>query len=241
VSLYLPQSSSDISGQELFRTLGIDVEVEYNDQAVATEKLRKGEVAAMARLVAAPTPSFNDIKPDEGIHFIPIHADNLTGGFSGRYGKVLKTFLPVQLKSEHYPNLIPKGETVPTVASSVVLAVYGWPENSPRYGRVAKFVQAFFENFDKLRDPKRNAKWQETNLAAEVPGWIRFKPAQQWLDGKRQRHENVVADTGSDPTSNPFDEFLEQYKRKAGKKLSDADVQDLKRAFAKWRTEKDVK
>lgn len=188
VSLYLPLSSSAISGQELFKTLGIDVEVVYNDQAAATEKLKRGEIAAMSRLVAAPTTeSFKDIKPEDGIHFIPIHADNITGGFSGRFSKVLKTFLPGQLKSEHYPNLIPNGEVVPTVASSVVLAVYAWPENTQRYSRVAKFVNAFFDNFDKLKDKKRNPKWQETNLAAEVRGWTRFKAAQQWLDSKRQQ------------------------------------------------------
>ena len=238
VSLYLPLSSSAISGEKLFKTLGIDVEIVYNDQAVATEKLRNGEIAAMTRLVAAPTPSFKDIKPEEGIHFIPINADNLPGGFSGPFGKVLKEFLPAQLKSEDYPNLIPAGETVPTVASSVVLAVYAWPENSQRYRRVANFVNAFFDNFDKLKDPKRNAKWQGTNLAAEVPGWIRFKAAQEWLDGKRREQNLVPAASGDQSITLAFEQFLEEYNNKNGRKLNEAEIERLKRMFNKWRSER---
>jgi hypothetical protein len=102
------------------------------------------------------------------MHFIPVNADSIPGGFAGPFGKLLKSFLPVELRSEDYPNLIPPGESVPTVASGVVLAAYAWPENTERYNRVAKFVHAFFNSLDQLKDKKRHPKWAQINLAAEA-------------------------------------------------------------------------
>jgi uncharacterized protein len=240
VSLYTPLSSSDISGRTLFKILGIDVEVVSLDQAAATEKLRSGEIAAMGRLTGAPTTSFNDIKPDEGMHFIPVNADSIPGGFAGPFGKLLKSFLPVELRSEDYPNLIPLGESVPTVASGVVLAAYAWPENTERYNRVAKFVHAFFNSLDQLKDKKRHPKWAQINLAAEVPGWTRFKPAQEWLDGKRREFNDQSQTSSTDNAV--FGQFLADYRKKAGgpgpKEVSEAEIAHLKRLFDKWLVER---
>lgn len=240
VSLYTPLSSSDISGRFLFKTLGINVEVVSLDQAAATEKLRSGEIAAMGRLTGAPTTSFSDIKPDEGMHFIPVSADNIPGGFEGPFGKLLKSFLPVELRAEDYPNLIPPGQSVTTVASGVVLAAYAWPENTERYNRVAKFVHAFFNNLEQLKDKKRHPKWAQINLAAEVPGWTRFKPAQEWLDGKRREFNEQAQTSSVDKVV--FGQFLAEYKKKAGgsgsKELSEAEVAKLKRLFDEWLAER---
>jgi hypothetical protein len=51
---------------------------------------------------------------------------------------------------------------------------------------VARFVDAFFSKFDQFQQPPRHPKWREVNLTAEVPGWTRFQPAQDWL--VRQNH-----------------------------------------------------
>lgn len=244
VSLYLQDSSVAMVGRELFRMLNIDVEIVYDDQAIANEKLKRGEIAATARLVAAPTNAFADIKPEDGIHFIPIDADSFAGGFSGKFGELLKIFVPGRLKAEHYPNLIPKGETVSTISNGVVLAVYAWPEGSQRYNRVAKFVNAFFENFEKFKDKKRNPNWQQTNLAAAVPGWTRFKAAQQWLDGKRLQASNVSetateAPTATVPPANALDSFIEEYSRTTGRQLTETDINNLKQLIIKRRKEKE--
>ena len=60
--------------------------------------------------------------------------------------------------------------------------MFNWPERSERYRRVQRFVDAFFSRFDEFSLPGRHPKWKEVNLAADVPGWQRFKPAQDWLD-----------------------------------------------------------
>jgi hypothetical protein len=182
----------------------------------------------------APVEAFSGIKPEDGLHFVPIDPASLAPVERQRFSTVLKTYLPAKLRAEDYPALIPEGETVATVASSVVLAVYAWPEGTDRYRRVEKFVRAFFENFDKLKAPQRHPKWQATNLAAEVPGWTRFKPAQQWLEGKRVEIAAEVKRT--DPVVAGFQEFLAAYRaRNPRANLSEAQAKALFSEFVKWR------
>ena len=45
--------------------------------------------------------------------------------------------------------------------------------------------------------------WKEINIAAEVPGWKRFKPAQEWLDKWKTSERNATADVRL-----AFNEFL---------------------------------
>jgi TRAP-type uncharacterized transport system substrate-binding protein len=235
VNFYTRLSSADISGRSLFKLLGVDVEVLNLDQPVATAKLKSGEIDAVLRLAGAPVEAFAGIKPEDGLHFVPIDPSSLSEAERKRFGAVFKSYLPAKLRAEDYPALIPAGQTVATVASSVVLAVYAWPEGSDRYRRVAKFVEAFFENFDKLKEKTRHPKWQSTNLAADVPGWTRFKAAQQWLDGKRT--ELAATMDKRDPLANAFRAFLDSYKKKhPGVALSAPQANALWQQFIKWRS-----
>ena len=105
---------------------------------------------------------------------------------------------------------------------------------------MAKFVNAFFNSLDQLKDKKRHPKWAQINVAAEVPGWTRFKPAQEWLDGKR-REFNDQSQTSSIDNA-VFGQFLADYKKKAGgpgpKEVSEAEIAHLKRLFDKWLAER---
>jgi hypothetical protein len=77
---------------------------------------------------------------------------------------------------------------VPTIANRALLVAYAWPENSDRYRKLAKFVREFFGKIDQFNSGARHPKWREINLAAEVPGWTRFKPAAEWLaEHQRER------------------------------------------------------
>ncbi|MET0531909.1 MAG: hypothetical protein ABW003_26855, partial [Microvirga sp.] len=87
---------------------------------------------------------------------------------------------------------------------SSILAVYNWPEKTERYNKVARFVDVFFSKLPEFQKPPRHPKWVEVNLAASVPGWRRFKAAQEWLD-------RAGATTGSAQSSgdrSAFDSFL---------------------------------
>jgi uncharacterized protein len=146
-----------------------------------------------------------------------------------RFTNLMELYIPTALTHEQYPQLIPDSETVPTIASSVVLAVYAWPEDSDDYQRVAEFVRVFFDNIGQFLDPSRHPKWREINLAATVPGWLRFKPAQEWLDTNKPSLRSV------DNMKHQFEMFVQQHQSTSGKRaLTNAEEEALYERFLSW-------
>ncbi len=114
-----------------------------------------------------------------------------------------------------------------TLAVGSVLAVFNWPENSDRYRRVERFVNAFFSRFDEFMLPGRHPKWKEVSLTAEVPGWERSKPAQDWLKAGRS------GPSAGRPAD--FNAFMES----RGLMVSSAERERLFREFLTWQRERD--
>jgi uncharacterized protein len=197
--------------------LKTEVEPVYDDQALALDKLRRGEIAALVYVTGKPASLFRDIKPEEGLHFLALPLD----------AGLLDTYLPSQLGHGDYPALVPEGAAVDTVAVGAVMAVYNWAPRTDRYAKVARFVDAFFEKFPALLEPSRHPKWKEVNLAAEVPDWTRFPAADEWL--KR----SVSVTSGSDPLARDFMTFIDQSGRSMTK-ASLADREALFREFLRW-------
>src|SRR6202000_446563 len=114
-----------------------------------------------------------------------------------------------------YPNLVAEGAAVPTIANRALLVSYAWPENSEKYKKIAKFVDAFFSKIDQFNNSSRHPKWREVNLAAEMPGWVRYKPAADWLASHRNQAVSTVSDSSSGPSSSElrvaFDKFIQTY------------------------------
>ncbi|KAA0585926.1 TRAP transporter TAXI family solute receptor [Azospirillum lipoferum] len=200
VNVDVQGSGTAMTASLVFDMLGIKVEPQANDQALALEKLRKGEIAAMAYVAGKPTRLFRDLKAGDGLHFLSIPMS----------GALLDTYLPSRLTSADYEGLIKPGEQVDTVAVGAVMAVYGWERDLERHRKVARFVDAFFSKFDEFLKPPRHPKWKEVNLAADVPGWTRFEPAEQWL-----RQASMGTSMGKEPQSaavkkEEFRSFVEQ-------------------------------
>lgn len=168
-------SGTFMTATTVFDSLGIDVEPTHYDQALALEKLKAGEIAALVYVAGKPARLFADVAGDAGLHFVPIPPNPA----------LLETYLPGRLAHEDYPMLIGDGQAVPTIAVGAVMAVYNWDPQHPRYDKAATFVRAFFDNIDAFRQPPRHPKWQDVNLGAEVPGWQRFPPAEDWLNTHR--------------------------------------------------------
>jgi hypothetical protein len=138
------------------------------------------------------------------------------------YDKRLRDmYLPTTLTSEDYPNLLPQGEQVDTVATSVLLTAFNWPANSERYARVAKFVNAFFSKIDEFQKPPRHPKWRESSISIVVPGWTRFKAAQDWLDANNARNM----------TQADFVQFME---RTGKSNVAPQEMDRLYREFLEW-------
>ncbi len=217
VNFDVSNSGTAMTASLIFERLKTPIEPVYNDQALALDKLRRGEIAALVYVAGKPAPLFRDVRAEEGLHLLALPLDPA----------LLETYLPSQISHADYPTLVPEGDTVDTVAVGAVMAVYNWAPGSDRYRKVARFVDAFFEQFPALLEPSRHPKWKEVNLAAQVPDWTRFGPAENWL------RRSMVATGGSSPLQRDFMAFLDQSGR-AGSSGSAADREALFQEFVRW-------
>jgi TRAP-type uncharacterized transport system substrate-binding protein len=160
------------SGPLIFSRLGIDVEKTFIPHQVALEQMRKGEMAAVLFITSKPVDAFVRGRWEPGFKFLPVNYES----------KFEDYYLPAVLEASEYPNLIKQGERVSTIAVPTVLVAFNWPVRSNRYQRVARFVDYLFSRIDRLQAPGFDPKWKSINLAATVPGLVRFSAAQEWLD-----------------------------------------------------------
>ena len=206
-------SGTDYTGRAMFRGLGIAVDAVNVDQPTAFEMLRKGEVEAVVSVAAKPVSVVAGFDPSDRFHLVKTpYPDALS-----------EAYVPATLTSTDYPKLAKGGEPVETLAVGSILGVYNHPKGSERYNKLTRFVEAFFTQFDKFLAPQRHPKWREVNLAATVPGWTRFRPAQDWLDRHRQQEVASASD---------LDRFLDEQPPSLA-----ADKEQVYQAYLKWRQE----
>jgi TRAP-type uncharacterized transport system substrate-binding protein len=193
------------------------------DDARSIQKIIDGEADAYIVSTGKVFPLARNMIKNENraLHLVPIPYDR----------RLQDLYLPTTLSSEEYPNLLSPGETIETLAASQLLVAYDWPENSERYKKVARFVDAFFSKIDEFKKPPRHPKWSESSIVAAIPGWQRFKAADDWLvahnmapmkqsDGDEKLNfqkfltDNRIQD-GSDPAKREalFRQFQEWQKR----------------------------
>jgi TRAP-type uncharacterized transport system substrate-binding protein len=210
VSFNLKDSQTEVTSEIIFDLLKIDVQRLNYDNDTALKKLRDGEISAMIILSGAPQAAVIKVRKEDGVHLLSLDERSLP---NHDLHPVFAKYLPVDLTHEQYPALIPDGGSVPTVGIRSLLVTYSWPENSVRYNKIAKFVREFFGKIDQFHDGSRHPKWEEISLAAEMPGWTRFKPAADWLT----EHRAVALRPA-------FDQFVQNYTTSSGQKgISDRD------------------
>jgi TRAP-type uncharacterized transport system substrate-binding protein len=143
------------------------------DDTRSIQKIIDGEADAYFASTGKVFPLARNMIKNENraLHLVPIPYDR----------RLQDLYLPTTLSSEEYPNLLSPGETIDTLAASQLLVAYDWPENSERYKKVARFVDAFFSKIDEFQKPPRHPKWSESSIVAAIPGWQRFKAADDWL------------------------------------------------------------
>jgi TRAP-type uncharacterized transport system substrate-binding protein len=208
VNFNLKDSQTEVTAERLFGMLNLPVEKSYYDNDEAIRRLIAGELSAMIIVTGAPQAALAKLKKEDGLHLLPLDQQSMPG-FD--LGPVLAEYLPAQLTSKTYPNLIAEGTAVPTLANRAILVAYAWPENSDRYRKVAKFVNEFFNKIDQFHTASRHPKWNEINLWADIPGWTRFKPAADWL-AAHQKLARAGINPGEEPANaqQAFNKFLAQ-------------------------------
>ena len=190
-------SGTDLTASTLLGLAHVTPNIVHDSPSVALDRLRRSEIAAMFVVGGKPIPMLQAIEPGTGLHFlsIPLNA------------QLLDTYLPTSLDHQHYPNLVPDGPAIDSVAVSAVLLVMSAPSDSLRAKRVNRFVDALFDRFDELRQPGFHPKWQEVNLSAQLQGWTRYPEAQKDLVRQEQKPAGADARTA-------FDAYLHQSGRK---------------------------
>ncbi len=223
VNFNLKDSQTEVSADFIFNKLKIDVVRSNYDNDEAIQKVKNGELAAMIILTGAPQAALAKLKAEDGVHFLALEKDQLP---NYDLKPIFDYYLPAELTHEMYPALIPQGTTVPTIANRALLTAYAWPESSPRYKKLTKFVRTFFGKIDQFHDPARHPKWKEVSLSADIPGWTRFKPAADWL----AEHRNVMA---QQVQQRDFNSFLSAADKAAPRSQSEREA--LFREFLQWR------
>lgn len=170
VSFHTPGAGTSVSAPILFQRLGIKVEPVYVNNAIAMEMMKSGEVAGLVNSGAKPVDLFTKFKNDYGYKLLSIPFD-----------KFDDLYVPSVLTAEDYPGYIAPGEKVETLGVPVVLAVYNWPAGSDRARRIQRFVDYFVDRFDGFQKPPYHPAWRSINLAAKVPGWVRYWVAEEKL------------------------------------------------------------
>src|SRR6266436_273709 len=190
VSLGTKGGSATTTGPIVFERLGVHPELVYVNNTIALEKMKAGEIAAIVSTGGKPNDLFVKLKPEPGFHFLPIE-----------FGpKLADYYLPCPLSHDDYPQLIPAGQMVDTLCMSAVLAVYNFPKGSDRARRLERFIQYYFERFDKLLQPSFHPKWRDVNLAAKVPGWNRYWLAADKLAAMQKEVAPTEATQNRDPS-----------------------------------------
>jgi uncharacterized protein len=167
VNFGLHDSETYTTATAVFKTFEIEPDVTNLPHPLALDKLRRGEISALVYVATKPSRLFQDIRPDENLHFLPVTSD------------LLSNYTTTTINSNDYPELVSKDAPVKTVAVGTVLLAYNWPTKSERYQRVNRFVQAFLSHLNEIK--ARRPKWQDFDISSSVSGWTRFPAAEQWL------------------------------------------------------------
>jgi uncharacterized protein len=225
VSVDVGRAGTVITATRLFDLLGIPVSAVNDDPHEALEKLRNGEVAAVALVAGKPTPLFCDLIGESGLHFLSIPLDP----------PVSAGYVPARLTAADYPGLIPYNQPVNTVTVGTVLAVSNLQAGSERYRNVANFVEAFFSRVQSLLQPGRHPKWHEVDITGGLPGWRRFPAAAQWL----QHNARVVTVPKVEELKANFARFIdERQQASGGPPLSQQEKDQLFDQFKSWASER---
>ncbi len=177
VSVDAKGSGTALTASVIFDALGVKPVIINDNPEAALAKLRRGEIDALVYVTGKPARLFLDAG-NSGLHLLALPLNSA----------LLQTYLPSRFDHSDYPGLVPEDGSVETVAVGAVMAVYNWTPGTERYERLSRFVDAFFDNLGNLQDASHHPKWKQVSLTAQVPGWTRFRAAQQWL----QRHGSQI-------------------------------------------------
>lgn len=210
-------TAATITAPIVFERLGIKVQPLFVDRHTGLQMLLAGQVAALLGSLSKPADLWLKMPANAGLHLLPVP-----------FTKELADLYVVGEFTHHdYPNLVPPGQRIDTIAVPSVLAVYNWPKNSDRYRRLERFVQYLFNRWDRITKPPYHPRWRDVNLAATVPGWTRFAASEEML----KRLARNAPD--QPPSFQDFQTYMSQQVHTPPR--NDAERDAMFRRFLMWR------
>lgn len=217
-------SGAQLSARGIFSALGMTAKEVNVGQADAIEMMKRGELEGTICTCLKPLAPLQKLGKELGFKLVPVAYET----------PFQELYVPTKITAEDYPNLIPQGQVVETIAVQTLLATYNWPENHPRYPRIEKFVNGFFSKFQDFMQPPRDPRWKTVNISAQIPGWKRFSAAEKWLAANKVKSE-AGPDLSDAKIRAAFETFLAQYSSTTGSTtLPDERVDALYADFSKW-------
>jgi len=143
VNFNTPGTAAAYSGPLIFNRLGIDVEKTFIPHAVALQQMKNGDIAATVWITSKPIDPLVRGKWEPGFKFLPVE-------YNSRFEDY---YLPAELSTTDYPNLIPQGKPVGTIAVPTFLATYNWPKSSDRYHGLHALSTTCSTGWKYFRDP----------------------------------------------------------------------------------------
>ena len=137
--------------------------------------MRRGEIAAVVFVTSKPVDAFVKGKWEEGFKFLPVE-----------YGPKFEDYYRRRrrLTPPTIPTCSPRASGIADHRGADDPRSFNWRPGTPRYRRVARFVDELFGRIDKLQLARLRSEMEGVNLAATAPGLERFQAAQDWLDRK---------------------------------------------------------
>jgi TRAP-type uncharacterized transport system substrate-binding protein len=214
-----PSGDTAITAARLFGLLKVTPVTGNDEPALAIDKLRRGEIGAVAFVGGKPAPLLR-LANTSGLHLVPVPLNS----------EVIAAYIPSKLNATDYPGLVAPDTPVDTVA--VATGLFSGPvvAGSDDYRKLANVVDTFFTQFQTLLAPGHQGKWAEVNLSSQIPGWQRFGPADEWL--KR----NAAVAAGQDLRM-IFMRFLDERAKASGGQMMTQEQKDaLFDQFRRWQT-----
>jgi len=213
--------TGDFSARTIFNSENIQFTAVYDDYATAILKLQNGELDAVVSVSGKPVRMYENLRK-KGLRLLPVPI-NLPK---------MPDYIPASIDASDYPNLIPAGKNISTVAVQNVLLAFNWKQDTKRYRKVSKFIDQFFPRAADLKKRPNHPKWQEFNLSARLDNWIRVKAATD--AAKKPVVAASFASCSPGDLRTAFAQYLAEANIRMVSEISKSDAEQIFQDFKVW-------
>ena len=223
VDVDVQSSGTRVTTEALFGLYHVPVQITMDPVEAGIARLKRGEIAAVAIVAPKPLLALAMLKRADGLRLLSLPEG---GNAPGAYPTTTLT-------AQDYPDLIAPNQPVNTVLVGTALVAADLRPQSERYQNIARFVDAFFTQYQTLLEPGHLELWKDIDVTADIPGLHRFPPAEQWL----RRNAATAGNASSDELRTTFSRFIDQRQHVlGGPAMNSLQKDELFQKFEQWQS-----